>query len=778
MRKLFGLILSVLFIAPVWASLDSETKGFTKQAGFIDVYTNASTNQLYLGVDKQLGEHIYYPSLARGLGSNDIGLDRGQLGESMLTSFEGRGDRVLLKQHNLNYRGTSQNALENLAVEEAFADHILYSFKVVAEDDEQWLIDATAFVLADHYGVADRLKNQKQGSYKANADRSKIFAKRTKAFETNTELEAAVAFIGGGAGQYVRDVAANTDGFVLHLHHSFIALPEAGYQPLAFEPNSGFFNLEYVDYSAPLDADTRKRLIMRHRLEKKEPRAAMSEAVAPIVYYLDRGAPEPVRTALIEGAMWWADAFEAAGFKDAYRVEMLPEGADPMDVRYNMIHWVHRATRGWSYGYSVSDPRTGEILKGNVTLGSLRVRQDLLIAQAMLNDAQDERAEQLALARIRQLSAHEVGHTLGIAHNFAASASDRASVMDYPHPLIELDNGKISLSNDYKEGIGEWDKLVVQYGYGDNPADTYQQMLKSGIEFISDPGARPVGGSHPAGHLWDNGANAADELTRVMAVRKHVLENLTEKALPKHQPWSSLDLWLVPVYNMHRYQIEGAAKLIAGVQYRSNSQTDVLVENKAVNVQSQKAALQAMLATLQPENLVLPAKLEAKIAPIAYGYNRSRENSPTQAANVVDNVAMAEALARHSLRYLLNAQRLHRLNLQSSLDDAQFNADTLINELLNQVREAKDNGREQLIAQRIASVTHDSLIDLMNSSDVSDEVQAAAWWRLVEQKRWAQRRSAVKGNPGFWKFEAAKIEQAVSAFERNKINRLPPGSPI
>jgi len=778
MRQLLGVILAMMLIQTAFANITEKTEGFEKQEGFIDIYTDTASNKLYLGVPKALGKHIYYPSLARGLGSNDIGLDRGQLGTSMLTSFEYRGDRILFKQHNTYFRGTSSNSFENLAVEEAFTDHILYSFKLVAENSDYWLVDATDFVLSDHYGVAERLKAQKQGSYKADSARSTVFAKRTKAFEKNTELEAAVAFVGSGAGRYMRDVAANPKGFVLHLHHSFVALPEPGYQPLAFEPNSGFFNLEYVDYSAPLDADTRKRLIMRHRLTKADLGAELSEPVEPIVYYLDRGAPEPVRTALIEGAMWWADAFTAAGYKDAFRVEMLPEGADPMDVRYNMIHWVHRATRGWSYGYSVSDPRTGEILKGNVTLGSLRVRQDLLIAQAMLNDAEDERAEQLALARIRQLSAHEVGHTLGIAHNFAASASDRASVMDYPHPLIEMTEGKVSLVNDYKEGIGEWDKLVVKYGYGDAPDAAYQEMLASGIEFISDPGARPVGGSHPAGHLWDNGTDSAVELERMLALRKQVISNLSEKALPKHQPWSSLDLWLVPVYNMHRFQIEGAAKLIGGVSYRSNSQRDQLVENKAVDSGVQMAAIEAMLSTLLPTNLVLPATLEAKINPVAYGYSRSRESSPTQAGNQVDNVAMAEALVRHSLRYLLNAQRLHRLNIQASLDENQIGADRFVERILMQIREIQGSAREQLIALRVASVTHDAMIDLMNSSDVTDEVQAAVWWRLTEQKRWAQRKSAIKGNPGFWKFEAAKLEQALETFERNSSMKLPPGSPI
>jgi len=778
MRQLLGVILAIMLIQTAFADISDKTKGFDKQEGFIDVYINTKTNKLYLGVRKDLGQHIYYPSLARGLGSNDIGLDRGQLGSSMLTSFEPSGERILLKQHNTYFRGTSANTLENLAVEEAFADHILYSFELLADSEDYWLIDATAFVLADHYGVAERLKNQKQGNYKADALRSTVFAKRSKAFEHNTEIEAAVAFIGGGAGQYMRDVAANSNGFVLHFHHSFVELPDEGYQPLAFEPNSGFFNLEYVDYSAPLDADTRKRLIMRHRLEKKDPSAALSEAVEPIIYYLDRGAPEPVRTALIEGAMWWADAFEAAGFKNAYRVQMLPEDADPMDVRYNMIHWVHRATRGWSYGYNVSDPRTGEILKGNVTLGSLRVRQDLLIAQAMLNNAQDERAEQLALARIRQLSAHEVGHTLGIAHNFAASASNRASVMDYPHPLIEMNNGEVSLVNDYQEGIGEWDKLVVKYGYGSDSDAAYKEMLEAGIEFVSDPGARPVGGSHPAGHLWDNGTDAAAELERVMSLRKHVIANLTESALPKHQPWSSLDLWLVPVYNMHRFQIEGAAKLIGGVSYRSNSQRDRLVENKPVDSSTQLSAINAMLATLLPTNLSLPESLEAKLNPVAYGYSRTRENSPTQAGNQVDNIAMAEALVRHSLRYLLNEQRLHRLNIQASLDSNQIGADALIDRTLMQVRDIQGSAREQLIGLRVASVAHDSLIDLMNSSDVTDEVQAAVWWRLTEQKRWAQRKTATKGNPGFWKFEAAKLERALEHFERNQSMKLPPGSPI
>ena len=431
-------------------SIGEFTSDMTKKDGLIPVYYDDESDKVYLAVPTDHAEYLFQSSLPYGVGSNDIGLDRGQLGNTRLVSFEKFGNKVLLKQHNTKYRAVHGGDAEKQSIDEAFADSVIAGFTLVAKSDSASLIDYTPFLLSDIHGIGNRLAATNQGSFGVDKMRSGVYLPKTKGFEKNTELEALVTFAGKKPGEYVQQVTPDPESLSVHLHHSFVALPDDNYTPREYHPYSGYWKFSYFDYSTPISEPTEQRFITRHRLNKKTPHAAMSEAVEPIVYYLDPGIPEPVMTALKEGASWWNQAYEAAGYKDAFQVKVLPEGADPMDVRYNVINWVHRATRGWSYGSSVVDPRTGEIIKGHVTLGSLRVRQDYLIALGLTSPFKDGSTDttaqqEMALDRIRQLSAHEVGHTLGIAHNFAASENNRASVMDYPHPKISIKNGKISL---------------------------------------------------------------------------------------------------------------------------------------------------------------------------------------------------------------------------------------------------------------------------------------------------------------------------------------------
>lgn len=497
---------------------DNSIAGFTAsmipQPGLIPIYADKTNGKVYLQVSTNNPEYLYYFSLPQGLGSNDIGLDRGQLMslDAKLVVFEDAGDKVLLRQRNTQYRAVSDNPLEQRSVDEAFASSVLWGFPVVARTADSMLLDATEFALRDSHGVSRTLAATNQGDFSLDASRSALYWPRTKAFPKNTELEATLTFTGDKPGEFVRQVAPDPYSISVRMHHSFVQLPEAGFVARPFHPESGFWSFEYKDYAVPIEAEMMQRFVPRHRLSKKDPTAAVSEAVEPIIYYLDPGVPEPVRSALLDGAKWWDQAFAAAGYKDAFQVKMLPADADPLDVRYNVIQWVHRATRGWSYGYGLMDPRTGEIIKGHVTLGSLRVRQDYLIAQGMTapfaadsmdpSAADDTTAQtgnreaqaalsEMALARIRQLSAHEIGHTLGIAHNFAASNKDRASVMDYPHPLLTLGaDNKISLTGAYANGIGDWDKRVIQYGYGDFADDQARldfvsQAHQQGFRFVS-----------------------------------------------------------------------------------------------------------------------------------------------------------------------------------------------------------------------------------------------------------------------------------------------------
>ncbi|MGZ3766037.1 MAG: zinc-dependent metalloprotease, partial [Mucilaginibacter sp.] len=636
------LLISTLHVAKAQKAgdIESKTKGLTKYTGYFNFYWNEKTGQIFLEVDKLNDEFLYLNSLPAGIGSNDLGLDRGQIGDSRIVKFIKIANKVLLVQPNYNYRAISNNADERKSVEEAFAQSVLWGFTAEAQDSSRVLIDITHFLLRDSHQAARKLGNSNQGNYHADEGRSAIYLPNTKSFPDNSEFEAIITLAGTGIGSEISSVTPNPDYVTVRMHHSFIRLPDGNYKTRKFDPRSGFYDNEYMDYATPIDQPIVKRFITRHRLEKKDPSAAMSEAVNPIIYYVDRGAPEPVRTALLEGASWWNKAFEAAGYKNAFQVKLLPEDADPMDIRYNIIQWIHRSTRGWSYGSSINDPRTGEIIKGEVSLGSLRDRQDFLIAEGLVQPYEDgkpvsDKMIKLALARLHQLAAHEVGHTLGLQHNFTASVNNRASVMDYPPPVVSLNTaGTIDLSNAYTTEIGGWDKRAILYGYQDFPAGTNEgatlksimtETLKEGYLFISDEDARPAGSAHPQAHLWDAGTNAADELNRLMDIRKHVLATFSEKAIRQDAPMATLEEVLVPMYLMHRYQVEAASKMLGGLYYTFALKNDGQTITKFVPPAEQWKAFNALMGTITPDALALPEKLIEKIPPRPIGYPRTRE---------------------------------------------------------------------------------------------------------------------------------------------------------
>lgn len=620
--------------APATASpIQTKIAGMKHAPGYFDFYFDEKQDKLFLVIDKFETEFLYVVSLPAGVGSNDIGLDRGQLGADRIVKFVRTGPKVLMVQPNYDFRAITDNADERNAVELAFAKSVLWGFSVVAEENNKVLVDATDFYLQDAHDVIGTLRAQQQGNYALDKSRSAFYTPRTKNFPQNTEVEVTLTFTGQATGGYIRSVTPTPNSVTVREHFSFVQLPDNKYVPRKFDPRSGYFGISYYDYATPISEPIEKKFISRHRLEKKDPTAAVSEAVEPIVYYLDRGTPEPIRSALLDGARWWNQAFEAAGYKNAWHVEILPEDADPMDVRYNVIQWVHRSTRGWSYGASVTDPRTGEIIKGHVTLGSLRVRQDFMIAEGLLAPYEDgntipKEMQEMALARLRQLSAHEVGHTLGIVHNYSSSTEGRASVMDYPHPVATLVNGKVDLGHAYDNKIGDWDKVAIAYGYQDFPDGTnettalekiIQEGLKSGLTLLSDQDARPIGSAHPYAHLWDNGKDAADELSRVMQVRAVAIKNFGEKNIRAGRPLALLEDVLVPMYFFYRYQSEATVKLIGGQNYRYALRGDGQFSTESVPAAQQLKALDALLAVTDPQSLKLPESLIKMIPRIRLG---------------------------------------------------------------------------------------------------------------------------------------------------------------
>lgn len=674
-------------------SIEAKTAGMERHDGFLPVVWDAEAGEVWLEIPALETDLLYVVSLAAGLGSNDVGLDRSQLGGERVVRFERVGPRVLMVQPNLRFRAETDNEAERLAVEDAFAASVVWGFDVVAETDGRVLVDATDFVVRDAHGVARTLRQTGQGSFSLDKSRSAPVPDALKAFPRNTELEARLTFASDAPGGYVRDVAADPTAPTVRIRHSFVALPEAGYVPRSFAPASGYFPVSYADYAVPIGEEIDRRLITRHRLDCAAPPDAdgLCDPAEPIVYYLDPGTPEPVRSALLDGARWWADAFEAAGFRDAFRVEVRPDSVDPLDARYNTIQWVHRATRGWSYGASVTDPRTGEILKGHVSLGSLRVRQDYLIAEGLLApytganaagfaDEADDPMLRLALARLRQLAAHEVGHTLGLAHNFAASTQDRASVMDYPAPLATVAGPEVDVTDAYAVGIGAWDVQAIRYGYATDPAVSEAVLAENrarGLRYITDEDARPVGAATPTGALWDNGADAVRALRDEMAVRRAALDRFSEAVVREGRPLATLEEVLVPLYLRHRYAVDAAAHLVGGVGYGYTVRGDGAEAVAPVAGDVQRAALDALLTTVTPDALALPEAAHL-IPPRPPGYDAHRELFDGRTGLTFDPVAPAETAAALTFAYLLDADRAARLVYQHDLDPSLPGFDDLL----------------------------------------------------------------------------------------------------
>jgi Met-zincin/Domain of unknown function (DUF5117) len=744
-------------------TLSARTTGLKKQDGFLPYYWDAKKGMLLVELSPSARdrEFLYFVGMGSGVGSTKLFADRGTIGRGSVCRFRQVGVRALVIAENSSFRAENGSADLKKSVELSFPTSVLAALPVEAEQEGTLLVNANSLLLRDATDLLSQLRRPTQAingqmvrqevhdsNWKLDETRNVIDLEASGSFPRNTEIEALLTFTNDGDADLNQP---DTHVLSVHEHHSFVALPETGFTPREADPRVGFFGDAFQDFSQPFDRPLRRQYIARWRLEKKDPTAPLSEPLMPIVFYLDRAVPEPMRSALRRGALWWNVAFEQAGFKNALRIEDLPEGANPLDVRYPTIQWTNRSGRGWSVGMTQSDPRTGEIVHAIVQLDSHRMRtvhsywestvpsgksneEPALDSFAALDNLDTQISEeQVMLNRVALLTCHEMGHVLGLDHDFVASTFGRGSVMDYYAPRVKIRaDGSADLSDAYMQGLGSYDNYVIEWGYSSGAPNATAEQERARLDGIVRKALaqRIVWGNYndPRWNAYDDGPDPVSWLRQIWPVRDALLSHYGAHLLRPGELASLLASRFPLIYLFHRYALSAAINVVGSAKIPPSLAGDGQEPVEVWPAASQREALQLVLKALDPKELEIPASLWRLLAPPEPDRDDS-ERFNSSAGYLFSPQDGARAVADIVAGGLLDAQRMQRLAVIAHESGGGLSPDEVVSALVQASFPAAGSSatsRGSEVGDAVQTQVAERLMVLSADANATPEVQSAA----------------------------------------------------